>query len=114
MGLEDLIQMNIVNTVRMAYPKVFLFACPNGGYRTASTGRTLKKTGTVAGVSDLIMLYRGRVIFIEVKSQKGRQQDSQKIFQNKVEAEGHQYWIVKSAGEMLDKIKDFDYTFIRR
>ena len=107
--LEDLIQQNIVNAVRLNYPKSLIYSVPNGGKRNLIEAKRLKRTGTLAGASDLIFLFENKVIFVEVKTEKGIQSIAQKDFKKKVEALGHQYWIVRSANEMLEKIKDYKY-----
>lgn len=106
---EDLIQESIVKAVKLFYPKDLIFAVPNGGYRTKTNAKTLKRTGTTAGVADLIFLFNGKTIFIEVKTTKGVLSDSQKEFKKIVENKGHKYWVIKSAHEMLQRIKDYLY-----
>lgn len=68
---EDKIQQQIVNAIRILYPKSLIFSVPNGGFRFRSTAVVLKCTGAVAGVADLIFLHNGKVFFIEVKTDKG-------------------------------------------
>ena len=89
--LEDKLQAGIVNLLRQN--GFLVFSVPNGGQRSAITGAILKKTGALAGVSDLIIVLEGRVVFVEVKTATGRQQDTQKIFQERVEQLGHRYEI---------------------
>ena len=89
--LEDKLQAGIVNLLRQN--GFLVFSVPNGGQRSAITGAILKKTGALAGVSDLIIVLEGRVVFVEVKTPTGRQQDTQKIFQERVEQLGHRYEI---------------------
>jgi hypothetical protein len=55
-----------------------------------------------AGSPDfLIFLKDGKCLHLEVKNEKGRQADSQKDFQKKVEALGHRYIIVRSVDEVV-------------
>lgn len=63
-------------------------------------GARLKAMGMVAGVSDLLFLAPdGQVFAIEVKTDSGRQQPVQKQWQEKVEAIGINYVIVRSVDE---------------
>lgn len=107
---EDIIQRDIVNAVRLAYPKSFLFAVPNGGFRNKYTAIVLKMTGTVAGVADLIFLHNDKLIFVEVKTPKGVLSKTQKAFRLKITDMGYSYWIVRSAHEMLERIKEYNYA----
>lgn len=82
-----------------------LFAVPNGGERTVRGAMALKATGVVAGVSDLILVLIGRVVFIELKFEKGRQSDAQVRFQAMVEKRGHKYYVVNSLWIFQELIK---------
>jgi len=92
--IEDNIQAGIVKLLRLN--GFLVFSVPNGGQRSAITGAILKKTGALAGVSDLIIVLDSRVVFVEVKTATGRQQDTQKVFQERVEQLGHRYEIWRS------------------
>lgn len=107
---EDKIQANIVKAVRLCHPKSLIFSVPNGGYRHQTTASILKYTGLMPGVSDLIWLYKNKIIFVEVKTDKGKQSEHQKAFQDKIIAMGFNYWIVRSADEMLKRIEDYIYS----
>jgi len=58
-----------------------LFSIPNGGYRKLKTAIRMKRTGTKAGIPDIFLPvgrrgYHG--LFIEMKSEKGVVQKTQK------------------------------------
>ena len=69
------------------------FAVPNGGLRNIKTASYLKAEGTLAGVADLVLILPQRVVFVEVKTDKGKQSDSQKTFQECVSILGFEYLI---------------------
>jgi len=73
-----------------------IFAVPNGGSRNIIEAKNLKLTGSMAGVSDLIVLIKNKCDFLEIKIEKGIQSDAQKIFQQRVEALGFEYYLIKS------------------
>lgn len=74
-----------------------IFAVPNGGSRHFLEAKTLKATGTLAGVSDLILIHtNGKIYFLELKIEKGVQSEVQKDFQKRVEDLGYDYHIIKS------------------
>jgi hypothetical protein len=51
------------------------------------------------GGSDLVGVYRGRAVFVEVKTPVGRQSPEQKLFQQCVERHGGIYVILRSVDE---------------
>ena len=62
----------------------------------------------MAGVSDLILVLNGVVVFLELKAGRNKQQETQKVFEKKVKGLGHQYYVVRSVEdvmEILDKNK---------
>lgn len=107
---EDKIQAAIVTSVRYKYPKAILFAVPNGGWRSKLTAMILKATGVLRGVSDLIFIYKGKIIFIEVKTATGKQTPEQIEFQKLVTDQGFPYWIMRSAFQTLNRIEEYIYS----
>lgn len=103
---EHRLQVACVRWFRLQYPELapLLFAVPNGGRRDASTGARLREEGVVAGVADLIlMVARGgsHALCLELKTPKGRQQESQKAWAQAVTAEGYRYELVRSLDEFM-------------
>ena len=102
--MESRIQQEIVMWMRSNYclnhhePQMQIFSVPNEG--SSITEQMKKKaTGMMAGVSDLILVIPNKVIFVEVKDDKGRQKPEQIKFQDKVEKLNQQYWLVRSLEE---------------
>lgn len=57
----------------------------------------MKRTGTVAGVSDLIVLgNNSKAFFVEVKTDKGKLSEPQMDFKKLVESKGFNYLLVRS------------------
>jgi hypothetical protein len=56
-----------------------LFVChyPAGGYRTRAEGAILRSLGTRAGIPDLLIVYRGQLYALELKTESGRLTDTQ-------------------------------------
>lgn len=83
---EHNLQVACVAWFRLQYPQYakLLFAVPNGGYRNRIEAKRLKKEGVLAGVPDLIFLYRGLVYPIEMKTKNGKLGSNQK--------ELHEFW----------------------
>lgn len=105
--LESSLQQTCVRWARYQYPvlRTLLFAVPNGYRTSASQARIAKAEGLVAGVADLILARPSddgqyAVLFIEMKTSKGRQSDYQKAFQSAVEEQGiYAYRVVRSFEE---------------
>lgn len=108
MKSEDKIQQECVmwytNTYCLKHhnPSHVIFHVPN---QTKDATERMKKfqIGLLPGVSDLIILQPNRVIFIEMKDDKGTQSKEQKEFQSKVEALGFEYYLCRS----LEDFKTF-------
>lgn len=61
-----------------------------------------RATMQTAGLSDLIVIGAGRVLFVEVKTAKGVQTPAQKIFQAEIERAGGNYLLLRSAKDAWD------------
>ena len=103
--IESGIQMECVRLFRLFYPWYLVFSVPNGGSRNAREAAILSAEGVMPGVSDLIVLAKGRVLFVEMKSPKGRQTRYQKEFQARVEDMGFKYAVCHSVKEFMDTVK---------
>lgn len=66
-------------------------------------GAKKKALGVVAGISDLVLILCGTVVFIELKDGDGVQSPEQRSFEEKVVERGHKYKIIRS----LDEFKKF-------
>jgi hypothetical protein len=106
---ENKIQQEIIMYFRNNYclkhhsPRCAIFSVPNDSRDAKEQIRKIA-TGLMAGVSDLIVLQPNRTVFVEVKIETGRQSDKQKDFQQRVEALGFEYLIVRSLEEFKQKL----------
>lgn len=93
---ESLIQQEIVCWFRKNYyKKGVIFSVPNERDVSYAELRKLLLTGLLPGVSDLVVILENKVIFVEVKNEKGKQSEKQKKFQESVE----NYFLVRSLDE---------------
>lgn len=100
------IQEAIVKLIRIAFPRIYAFSVPNGGYRRVMEAMVLKRMGVQAGVGDLCILWSpGRVGFIEVKSDKGQLTEAQKSFEQLCRELSVPFAVVKSVQEANDALK---------
>lgn len=107
---ESRLQQACIKWVRYQYPDLIIYAVPNGGKRNAVTGAILKAEGVLAGVADLFVAkatphHHG--LYIEMKTAKGRQADSQRAFEQAVTREGYRYELCRSFEQFVTIIRTY-------
>jgi hypothetical protein len=96
-------QAGFVQWFRAKWPRVLIFAIPNGGKRNISTAKKLKLEGVVPGVPDLFIPAWG--IWIEMKRQKGgRTSSDQDDMISYLESIGHRVIVGYGATDASDKL----------
>lgn len=115
--IESGLQRACVGWFRLQYVKYkkLLFSIPNGAMLQGTElqrqiqGKQLKLEGLVAGVADLFLCLPGvdgsYGLFIEMKTEDGRQTDSQKEFEAAVKAVGYRYELCRSFDQFRNIIK---------
>lgn len=103
---ESKIQQSAVMWFKLQFPHLVIFAVPNGGTRNKVEAAIMKSEGILAGVADLVLVGMGKVVFVEMKTPKGTQQDTQKEFQRKVQRLGHEYHICRSIEDFMQVCKE--------
>lgn len=105
MHTEDRIQQNIFLYLNNTYclehhlNRGIVFHVPN--QRAGSEERIkLKAMGVLAGVSDLIFIYKGKHLYLEVKKPTGTQSRDQKEFEGRIQSNGFSYYIVRSVEDV--------------
>ena len=92
------IQSAVVDYFRIQ--KILIFSVPNGqNIPHPVTRALLKESGLTPGVSDLIAVFDGEIVFIEMKTKTGRQSPEQKEFEQAVKARGFEYVIFRSVSD---------------
>lgn len=115
---ESKIQQGCVRWFRSQYRKKWrlLFAIPNGAKlsgtqkQRAIQANRLKAEGMLPGAADLFLaIPSGDLcgLFIEMKTEKGRQQDSQKEFERSVIPEGYGYVICRSFDDFKSAVENY-------
>lgn len=84
-------------------PEAVWFAVPNGGKRHVAVGAKLKAEGVKPGVADIIVIWKGRALAIELKVGRNGQQHTQKAWQEAFTLAGGVYCLCKS----MDAVYDF-------
>ena len=107
---EDRIQQEIVKWFNNNYclvhhkPRGIIFSVPNGGRRTKREATKLKATGLLSGVSDLVIIYNGKILFLELKTKEGSQRKTQKDFGERVKENFFEYHVSHSIDEAKEYI----------
>lgn len=104
---ESTLQTACVRWFRYQYPNLIIYSVPNGGSRNLREAQRLKSEGVLAGVADLVVLLpKGKSLYIEMKIKGNRQTDNQKDFQKKAIALGHTYAVCYSFEEFQQVIEN--------
>ena len=93
---EASLQQSIIIWFRNNYQmngKGLIFSVAN---ESTYKNKTFKNTGTMAGVSDLIVVLPNKTIFVELKTETGIQSDKQKIFESKIKELNQEYYLIRS------------------
>ena len=104
---EDQLQQQIVTYFKNNFQinrTGLIFAVPNGGSRNVLEAKKMKFTGVLSGVSDLIAIIPKKILFIELKAEKGIQSDNQKDFEVRVNELGFEYYIIRSLEQFKEMI----------
>ena len=109
------LQRAVVQTLRFALPRsAIIHHCANEvtepGPRGAKRQAILVGMGVHPGFADLLVLCDGRVLFLELKSLKGRLSPSQEAFRDTVLAQGHGWALVRALDDALGTLADHGFT----
>ena len=109
------LQRAVVTALRFALPKdAIIHHCANevaeAGPRGAKRQAILVGMGVQPGFADLVVLYAGRALFLELKSLKGRLSPAQEAFRDTVLAQGFGWALVRSLDDALGALADHGFT----
>ena len=109
------LQRTVVTALRFALPKgAIIHHCANevteAGPRGAKRQAILVGMGIHPGFADLIILCAGRVLFLELKSLRGRLSPAQEVFRDAVQAQGFGWALVRSLDDALGALADHGLT----
>jgi hypothetical protein len=106
---EHSLQANIVELLSIHHILVFETDVMSGLQFFGHTDRRRfafinhhKKMGYVKGQSDLVIVLNDRVVFVEVKKEKGIVSKEQKDFKAEIEKRGHQYLTWRSLDDCIN------------
>lgn len=99
-------QVGFVQWFRAQFPRVLIFAIPNGEKRAISVAKRLKAEGVVAGVPDLFVPEWGLWIEMKRKTQ-GRLSPEQKAMITYLEAIGQTVIVGRGAGDASKEVLEW-------
>jgi hypothetical protein len=101
-GSEHQLQASVAEFLGFALPPHEAVFCsiPNGGKRAKATAGKLKAEGLQPGAPDLLILWKGRVIGLELKTGKGRLSPQQMVFSMRWTTAGGVYAVARSLEEV--------------
>lgn len=103
---EAAVQKQIVEYIRAVLPKAIVAAIPNGSQRTASGRPANAVAGLLPGMPDLvIVLPEGKVLWAEIKSEKGRVSPAQLNVHGQLNALGHVCVVLRSVEDTRHALK---------
>ncbi len=109
------LQRSVVTALKFALPKTaIIHHCANEvtepGPRGAKRQAILVGMGVHPGFADLMVLCDSRVLFLELKSLKGRLSPEQEAFRDAVLAQGFGWALVRSVDDALGALADNGFT----
>jgi hypothetical protein len=103
-GSEHHLQASVAEFLGYALPphEALFLSIPNGGKRAKATAGKLKAEGLQPGAPDLLILWKGRAIGLELKTGKGRLSSEQLAFSMRWTTAGGLYAVARSLEEVAD------------
>ena len=100
-------QVGFLHWFRAQYPRVMIFAIPNGEKRNISVAKRLKAEGVMPGVPDLFI--PEWLLWVEMKRAKGgRLSDDQKEVIARLEQMGHFVIVGRGAEDASRQVRSFE------
>ena len=106
--LQQSIYLWYQNTYVIKDKRCMILSIPNGGLRDKMTAITMKATGLYKGAADLLVVYKGWVGFVELKTEVGIQSPEQRQFEAHCIEAGLPYKIVRTLSEFQQLIIALD------
>lgn len=109
------LQRAVVTALRFALPKGAIVhhsanEITEAGPRGARKQAILVGMGVYPGFADLVILWEGRALFLELKSPKGRLTPAQEAFRDTVLAQGFGWALVRTLDDALGALADHGFT----
>ncbi|MCX8667064.1 VRR-NUC domain-containing protein [Acetobacteraceae bacterium B3987] len=103
---EDRLHNQIAAYLKLAELPGFFWSSIENRNNGRNEGGRRKRRGCKAGIPDILTIYQGRVLFLEVKVPKGRLHESQKERIPEIEQAGAGVAIVRSVDDVFHALKE--------
>lgn len=103
---EDILHASIAKYLTLAEPPGFFWTSIENRNNGRNEGGRRKQRGCKAGIPDILTIYQGRVLFLEVKTPKGRLRPSQKKLIPEIEQAGAGVVVVRSVDDVFHVLKE--------
>lgn len=113
---EDGIQGEIIDLLKVsAIDELLYFSVPNGGRRAWKTAITMKDTGQLEGMTDIVLIHPVSLIAhcMEVKTKKGSLSKAQREIRDRCKALGIPWAVVHSRDEAQDQLTKWGMLRVR-
>jgi hypothetical protein len=104
---EDRLHIGLLDYIRLQYPKALVHHSANEGKRSPFERYKIKKLGLKKGFPDLIIIYNGRNLALELKTEKGKPSEDQEAWINGLQAHGWTGYIAYGFDEAKQAIDKF-------
>jgi hypothetical protein len=101
---QDIQRAAVQHLAWCAHPDAFCFHVPLGGYRKPIEAAILKSIGTIAGVPDLVCILYGRVYCLEIKTERGRVSEVQRVVHERLRRAGAEVVVAFDLNEVLAQL----------
>lgn len=109
---EEALQRSVAAFLDVALPREAVwFHPPNGGARTKAEAGVFRATGVKPGVPDVVIIYRGRPLFIELKNparrghKNGGLSDAQVEMRERLTRAGAVYHVCYTLDEVIGFVR---------
>lgn len=107
LGPEDRVHIAVCNYLKVRFPGAVVFHAPMEGKRTEFERFKMKLLGVRPGFPDLIILYQGKHLAIELKSEVGRPTPAQLLWIDVLRKQGWTAEVCKGFDEAKKVIDEF-------
>jgi hypothetical protein len=104
---EDAFQKAVMQFLKAELPAdAKAWHCPNGGQRHSKAAARLSGLGVVAGMPDVHILWRGRMIFFELKTPDGVVSAVQRQMMERLAYCGGQVFVARCREHIVDRLRE--------
>jgi hypothetical protein len=108
---EWLMQVKVARLFATWLPADCFWTATDATTTSPTTGLMRKKRGCRAGLPDLLILFRGKLIAVELKSRGGRCSPAQRLTREALIAAGGAWWEARSANAAMWALAERGVTF---